>query len=140
MDLFRVHLRTLAVLLLAAFLIMDSTGCRKGEGDPLISPYPRKMRLVREWQFSEYFQRYAADYEFMSNGNQTFSRVDYEAEVDGDDFRMDQLEQATDVITTEANGEAWYTMTFNGDGTFTRIEQRNEIDFFNVRVVQGIPY
>lgn len=113
-----------AIIAITALIITPFEGCRKGDGDPLISIHSRKARVVGEWTISKWEQ----ESNYTGTGTNYNSTGNESTEIDDDRVTMKETWTYTYTSGTSNStiNNTWdqsgdvdeSTVTFTKDGTF----------------------
>lgn len=129
--------KSILMILAAAVVIPALNSCKKGEDDPFLSLKSRKARVTGEWIIDEWEQEASYTSSYTNSGSTTNNSGSNSLKISGTGVTTSETASVTDVFgtsnfTSNGNGGATATMTFEKDGTFSR-----KLEFKNVNVTSS---
>src|SRR5687768_1880629 len=114
----RTVIKTISVLAVPIFLL-SSGGCKKGEGDPLISLHTRKARVAGEWTVSSWLSESNYTSSNAYGPGTSSSSGSYKMEIDGGTVITSNSGSSTNVDNTNPLYNSSSTNTSRRTGAIT---------------------
>jgi hypothetical protein len=111
-------------------------GCKKGEGDPLLSLRSRKERVAGEWTIDHWEEASSYSSSNVSNGNTAVNSGTITSKINGAIYTTSQTyADNSATYTTSATGNVTARITFTKDGTFTRTIECSDVHAASVSLL-----
>lgn len=110
---------------LVAVILSGFTGCRVGEGDPLLSFRSREARVTGDWTVQRWSEESISSEENSSSGQTTSTSTTSTTMISEEHLTTSSTStgvnpSGTSTTTSTGNGRASASFTFSDDGTFSK--------------------